>query len=136
MLSTQTLSSRDAICASELMPTWYLKSPTLRRCSWDGMGRSPSGGDGSCDAECGGDLVAPAGLHPRVGLLRVLDDLAHVRVEAEEAVRQAEGIAGVAQRSHAAHEVRPAPAQHHVETRRPLRAGVLAQPVGHRAHGR
>ena len=79
------------------------------------------------------DLRAAAGPHPRVDLRGVLDDLADVGVEAEQAVRQAERVAGVAQRAHAAHQVRPAAADHHVERRRPVLAEVFAQRIGHRA---
>ena len=93
----------------------------------------PLGGRGACDAESRRDLLAPTGLHPRIGALGELDHLAHVGIEAEQAVRQPQRIAGVPQGAHAAHQVRAAPAQHHVERRRPVRAEVLAQRVGHRA---
>ena len=96
---------------------------------------SLSGGRGCLDAQACGDLRAPAGLHPGVDLLGELDHFAHVGVEAEQAVRQAQRIAGVAQRAHAAHQVRPAAAQHHVQRRRPVLAEVLAQRVGHGAQG-
>ena len=85
------------------------------------------------DAEPRGDLLAAAGLHPRVGRAWRTDHLADVGIEAEQAVRQAERVAGVAQRAHAAHQVRPAAADHDVERRRPVRAEMLAQRVGHRA---
>src|SRR5437016_5354591 len=75
---------------------------------------------------------AAARLHPRVHLARVVDDLAHRRIEAEEPVGEAQHLAGVAQGSHAAHEVGPAAAGDDVERRRAVPAEVLAQRVGHR----
>src|SRR4026208_810707 len=106
MLSTQTRSSREATCVSELMPTWYLKLPTVCRWNVFCMTLVPSGRDRCFDAQALRDLRAPALLHPAVDLLGELDHLAHVRIEAEQAVGQAQRIAGVAQRAHAAHQVR------------------------------
>ena len=76
---------------------------------------------------------AAAGLHPVVDLLGVVDDLGDRAVEAEEAVGHAERVAGVGQRAEAAHQVRPAAADHHVQRRRALGREVLAQRVAHRA---
>ena len=47
-----------------------------------------------------------------VHVLGVVDDLGDRAVEAEEAVGQAELVAGFGERAHAAHEVRPAAADH------------------------
>src|SRR5215831_15877605 len=106
MLSTQTRSSRDAICISELIPTWYLKAATPRGWRRAGMISRTSGRDSLVEAETGGETRSPARFHPDVGLLGVLNDFADVGVETEQAIRQAERIAGVAQGAHAAHQVR------------------------------
>ena len=73
------------------------------------------------------DLLAAARLHPAVGGLGVVDDLADRRIEAEEAVGQAQRLDRVLQGPHAADQVRPAAADHDVERRRPVRAEMLAQ---------
>src|SRR6266567_6681885 len=108
MLSTHTRSSRVATCASELMPTKYLKSPTPRRyirppaarlmhwlLSLQALPclslRSRAG-----QIELGRDLLAPPGLHPGVDRLRIINDFAHIRVEAENAVGQTQGVERVA----------------------------------------
>src|SRR5436309_10605191 len=77
-LSTHTRSSRVAMCASEPMPTWYLKSP--RPCLFTRVPRLC----GLHQSQAGGDLCTTAGPHPPIGLLRVVDHLADVGVEAEE----------------------------------------------------
>ena len=46
-----------------------------------------------------------------------------------------ERLAGVAHRAHAAHQVRPAAADHDVQRRGAVLAEVLAQRIGHRAEG-
>ena len=80
-----------------------------------------------------GDLRAPAGSHPGVDRARVVDHLAHVRVEAEDAVGQAERLHGVAHGAHAAHEIGPATADDDEERRRAVLAEVLAERIRHSA---
>src|SRR3954468_8057944 len=102
MLSTQTRSSRVAIWSRELMPTWYLKLPTPCLnivsppvCLWVcGLG---SGRGRHRYAELRRDLIASARLHPGIGRPGVVDDLAHVGVEAEEAIGNTECLERVAQ---------------------------------------
>src|SRR5450432_1799276 len=121
MLSTHTRSSRVATWPSELTPTKYLKSPTP--CLYMVVSSGClSGGD----AHARRHLLAAAGPHPLVHRLRVQHHLAHVGVEAEEVVRHAQSVERVAHRTHAAHQIRPAAADHHVEGRRPVLAEVLA----------
>src|SRR5688572_8132691 len=124
MLSTQTRSLRVATSSSVLMPTKYLKGPTPRLRSMSVL-----------QTHSLGHLRTPPGSHPAVGGERVVDDLAHRRVEAEEAIRQAERLDGVAHRAHAAHQVRPAAPDDHEKRGRAVRAEVLAQRVGHGAEG-
>src|ERR1700731_3475889 len=90
---------------------------------------------GLLDAEMGGDGGATSRAHPGVDLLGVVDDFGDSAVEAEEAVRQAEIVAGFPQRAEAAHEVRAAAADDDEERRRAIAAEMLAQCVGHRAEG-
>src|SRR5215218_10319274 len=82
-----------------------------------------------------GDLVAAARLHPAIDPLRVVDDLADRRIEAEEAVGHAQRFQRVLERSHAPDQVRSAPPDHHVERSRPPLAEMLAQGVAHRTEG-
>src|SRR4030095_11067459 len=132
MFRTQTRSWRVATCASELMPTKYLNSPTPSLYMSISLERSSPAAEA---AHLRRHLLAPAGLHPGIGLLCVLDDFAHVRVKAEQPIGQAERLAGIAQRAEAAHQVRPAAARDDVQRRGALRAEVLAQGIGHRAEG-
>ena len=81
------------------------------------------------------NLVASAGLHPGICRAGVVDDLAHVGVEAEEAIRQAKRLDGVAQGTHAAHQVGAAAAGHDVERRGAMLAEMLPQGIGHRPEG-
>ena len=78
---------------------------------------------------------AAAALHPAIGGLGVVDDLADRGIEAEEAIGQAQRLDRVLQGGHAADQVRPAAADHDVERRRPVRAEMLAQRVAHGAEG-
>src|SRR5512145_1715543 len=125
-LSTQTRSCRVATSSSELMPTKYLNGPTPRRYMSSSFERK---------AHRPRQFCSPSPFHPLVRGERVVDHLAHRRVEAEEAVRKPERLDRVAHRAHAAHQVRPAAADHHVERRRPVRAEMLAQRIRHRAEG-
>src|SRR5262249_46781409 len=151
MLSTHTRSSRVATCASELIPTKYLKSPTpclyilhllcdrcptesgaptLRRHGLPGFRRA----HGRCrQAELSSHLLAPACLHPGIGRLGVVDDFAHVRVEPEDAVRQTQRIERVSHCAHAAHEIRASAPNHDIERRSAVLAEMLAQRIGHGA---
>src|SRR5688572_26933112 len=126
MLSTHTRSSRVAIRASESMPVKYLKLPTFFLVMVFSSSRQLHGA---------GHFRAPAAAHPPIDPPRVVDDLAHRRVEAEDAVGDAERVAGVAQHAHAAHQVRPAAPDHQVQRLRAVLAEVLAQRVGHGAEG-
>src|SRR5471032_367719 len=98
-------------------------------------GGQASGGLAGRYAEPGRYLLATAGLHPCIDLPGVQHDLAHVRVEPEEAIGQSERIERVAHGAHAAHKVRAAAADHHVQRRGSMPAEVLAQRIGHRAEG-
>jgi hypothetical protein len=126
-----------AICASELMPTKYLKSPTPRLYIVPRNDRHRAAGSGPCASAwpppTPSSRFRPARFHPGVDRACVVDYLAHVRVEAEDAIRQAERLHGVPHGAHAAHEVGAAAADDDEERSRAVPAEVLAQRVGHGA---
>src|ERR1700730_6286489 len=128
MLSTQTRSSRVAICASEWMPTKYLKwlLPCLYMSISLGLSRFTR-------ADSGCNLGPAAGLHPCVRLPCVLNDFTDVGVESEQSIWQTERIACVSQRGHSPHKVWASPAKHDIERGRAALAEVFAKRVGHRS---
>src|SRR5574337_851592 len=87
------------------------------------------------NAEPGRDFRAAAGLHPFIDAAGVVDDLAHRRIEAEDAVGHAQALAGIAEHAHAADEIRPAATDDHRKGRRAVLGEVLAQGISHGAEG-
>src|SRR5260221_13869943 len=67
------------------------------------------------------DRGTPAGLHPFIDALGIVDDFRDGAVETEEAVGEIERVAGLGQRPHAAHEIGAAASHHHLE-----RVGAVA----------
>src|SRR5262245_20893750 len=137
MVSTHTRSTRVAICASELMPTKYLKSLMPRRsiapsCAFCKVvtACAPSGSLPNA-LEPGRDPLTPAALHPGVHGLGVADHAAHIGIESKEAVRQPQRLTRIANRAHPAHEVRTPAPQDDEQRSRTMPAEMLAQGIGH-----
>src|SRR5271166_2939672 len=82
-----------------------------------------------------GKLCPPSAFHPCVSGLGIRNDLADVRVEAKNAVRQAQSFHRVTHGPHAAYQVRSAAPDHYVQGRWTVPTEIFAQRVGDSAKG-
>src|SRR4051794_36768039 len=82
---------------------------------------------GVSNLEFFGKFAAPARAHPRVHRARIVDHFAHRRIETKHAIWNAKRFERIAHRTHAAHQVRTAAADHHVQGSRAMLAEMFAQ---------
>src|SRR5271169_1636021 len=80
-------------------------------------------------------LFAASRFHPGVRGFRIVDDLAHVGVEAEDLVGQSQRIECIACGAHATNKIGTAAPYHHEKRRRSMLAEMFTQSVGDRAQG-
>src|SRR3954452_18305999 len=92
---------------------------------------SPVGSGGLLEATLFGNFCPSTPLHPVIDLLGVVHDFRDRAVEPEEAIGNTNGVAGVRERTQAAHQIGAAAADNDVKRRGSIRAKVFTQCVTH-----